>query len=196
MPCAALYGGCTLTSGCRCVNYSDPFGLCPACGEGIFQSLLSNDHGYKDALAQARYDASMQLMSKVVSVMGLVTGGAGLARSAARVAETSGDAALVVRGGSNTAEAIAKGAESIDEAGNVHGVSVNSAEGASAEDLAQGIPHTRIGVTTVGAIRAAGGQVVKDATAVNPNHCLVSCISAAKLSDLLTPTVPNPAIPR
>jgi hypothetical protein len=24
-----LYGGCTLTSGCRCVNYSDPFGLCP-----------------------------------------------------------------------------------------------------------------------------------------------------------------------
>jgi hypothetical protein len=32
--CAALYRGYTLTSGGRCVNYSDPFGLCPEYARG------------------------------------------------------------------------------------------------------------------------------------------------------------------
>jgi hypothetical protein len=72
------------------VNYSDPFGLCPSCGEGLFQSLLSTDQGYKDALAQARYDASMQLMWKTVGVMGLITGAGGAARAAVRDAAEGG----------------------------------------------------------------------------------------------------------
>jgi hypothetical protein len=100
-----------------------------------------------------------------------------------------------VRGGLNTPEAIIKGAEggTVDATGNVNKVSVNSAAGKSIRELSGvGIPHNKIGVTTVGAVRAAGGQVLRDATAVNPYHCVVNCIKPTSLSGLLTPVIPKP----
>lgn len=47
----------------------------------------------------------------------------------------------------------------------------------------------KIGITTAGAIHAADGQIVKDATDLNPCnpcHCVVNCIKPDALSGLLT----------
>src|SRR5208282_1703434 len=65
-------------------------------------------------------------------------------------AETSGglaDSAIVVRGGVPTAGQLTKGAESIAEDGTLNGVSVQSANGATVEQLSQGLPNNKVGVT-------------------------------------------------
>jgi hypothetical protein len=99
-----------------------------------------------------------------------------------------------VRGGLNTSERISHGSGVwTDEAGNVHDVSVNSAAVKTIEELARGIPNKQIGVTTVGRIRAAGGDIVRNPSRSNPYHCLVSGLSADALSRLPTPTIPNPS---
>jgi hypothetical protein len=68
------------------------------------------------------------------------------------------DSATVVRGGSNTAEQLTKGAESVAPDGTLRGVSVNAGDGMSVEDLSswprpadgpQGIPHGKVGVTSL-----------------------------------------------
>jgi hypothetical protein len=102
------------------------------------------------------------------------------------------DDALVVRGGLNTTERISGGSGVwTDATGNVQGVSVNSGAGRTVEELAQGIPNKQIGVTTVGAIRRAGGDIVGDATPRNPFHCLAGGLSAAAFSGLFS-IQPNP----
>jgi RHS repeat-associated protein len=179
------------------VNYSDPFGLCPDPSKPWCSSpgyAVLRFFGVSDATAD-KIGGIFYGGAMIAGSAGAGEGVRGIGGAVGTAAAASDNAALVVRGGSNNPEAITKGAESIDEAGNVQGVSVNSAEGASVEDLAQGIPHSRIGVTTRGAIREAGGQIAPDATVTNPNHCKVSCISAANLSELLNPTIPNPAKP-
>jgi len=101
--------------------------------------------------------------------------------------------ALVVRGGLNLPESFTKGSGiALDESGNLQGVSVNSAAGKTARELAQGIPNRQVGVTTVGAVRAAGGQVTPSPTPGNPNHCTICGISADKASGLMK-VIPNPA---
>lgn len=77
-----------------------------------------------------------------------------------------------------------------DAAGNLSGVSVNS--GRNIEEAAKGIRHGQIGTSTVGAVRDAGGTVVRAPTPYNPGHCLVNGCSAQTLSDLFTPTIKNP----
>jgi hypothetical protein len=100
---------------------------------------------------------------------------------------------VVVRGGSNTAEQFARGSGVTTNAdGTLSGVSVNSAPGASVEELSQGLPHSRVGVTTVGDIRAAGGDVTPSPTPNNPNHCTMCGITPEQAEDLFTPTIPNP----
>ena len=69
------------------------------------------------------------------------------------------DEALVVRGGQNTPELISRKYDT--HPSGVKGVSVHSAPGTNAEELAVGIPNGQIGVTTVGRVRAAGGDVVR-----------------------------------
>ena len=108
------------------------------------------------------------------------------------------DDALVVRGVLNTVDRVRAGAENVDEVaagGLVRGVSVNGANGMTAAQLAASIPNNRVGITTAGAIRALGGQVVPDATRTNPLHAKVNGVSAEALSGLLTPVVKNPARP-
>jgi len=55
-----------------------------------------------------------------------------------------------------------------------------------------GIPHNWVGVTTVGAVRAAGGDVQPSPTRTNPHHATLSDLSPEQASDLFRPTVKNP----
>lgn len=103
------------------------------------------------------------------------------------------DEALVVRGGENTAERFVGGnGVSLDDAGRLHGVSVNSAPGRSLRELTQGIPNKQVGVTTVGDVRKAGGYVRPDLLPDNPFHCLLGGCTPQQFSDLFTPTTRNP----
>jgi hypothetical protein len=98
------------------------------------------------------------------------------------------DEALVVRGGRNRPADLDRGT-STHPAG-ITGVSVECAAGVTVEDLARTVPHTRIGVTTVGAIRAAGGDVIRT-SGRSPNHATLTGLLPDEASRLLTPTVPN-----
>jgi hypothetical protein len=100
------------------------------------------------------------------------------------------DDALVVRGGRNRPEDIERGT-GVHPSG-VAGVSVESAAGATIEELASAIPHGQIGVTTVGKVREAGGDVVRT-KGRSPNHATLTGLTPDKASELLTPTIPNPA---
>jgi hypothetical protein len=106
------------------------------------------------------------------------------------VAERIPDNALVVRGGRNHLEDLRRGTRT--HPSGITGVSVECAEGLSVEELTATIPHGQIGMTTVGAIRAAGGDVVRT-TGRSPHHATLVGLSPAEASRLLTPTVANPA---
>ncbi|WWT62938.1 RHS repeat-associated core domain-containing protein [Burkholderia pyrrocinia] len=104
------------------------------------------------------------------------------------------DAAIVCRGGSCTAEKFRQGSGvTVGTGGKLDGVSVNSAMGKSLDELTSGIPHGKVGVTTVGDVRAAGGNVVASPTYNNPNHATLSGITAELAESLMTPTVRNPS---
>ena len=80
----------------------------------------------------------------------------------------------------------------VDASGKLQGVSVNSAAGKSATELSQGIPHNQVGVTTVGAVRTAGGDVTPSPTQGNPNHCTLCGVTPQKASELMR-VKPNPS---
>jgi hypothetical protein len=100
------------------------------------------------------------------------------------------DEALVVRGGRNRPEDIAR-AFGVHPSGTT-GVSVESAAGLTLTELAAGIPHGQVGVATVGRVRAAGGDVIRT-SGRSPNHATLVGLTPGTTSALLTPTVPNPA---
>jgi RHS repeat-associated protein len=164
----------------------DGAGLVPVLGEPA------------DGLNAAWYAAEGDEVNASLSAAGAVpfagwfATGAKVGMKAADAAK-AGDDALVVRGGTNTPDRFAGGSGvTVDQAGNLHGVSVTSAPGRSLEELTQGIPNKQVGVTTVGDIRAAGGYVRPDPTPNNPSHCLIGGCSAQQFSELFTPTVKNP----
>ena len=97
---------------------------------------------------------------------------------------------LVVRGGRNRPEDILRGTGT--HPSGVTGISVESKSGVSLEQLARPIPHSRIGVTTVGEVRAAGGDVIRT-SGKSPNHATLTGLTPELASTLLTPTVANPA---
>jgi hypothetical protein len=101
------------------------------------------------------------------------------------------DDARVVRGGTNTPELVRKGIGR--HPSGVTGVSVHSAPGATVEELAEGIRNGQIGVTTVGEVRAAGGDVVVT-SGRSPHHATLTGLTADEISALLTPTEPNPSL--
>jgi RHS repeat-associated protein len=133
--------------------------------------------------------ASMATQGVLTAGTIALSGGVG---SAPAAAEGLADSALVVRGGVPTATQLTKGAESIAADGTLSGVSVQSANGASVEQLSQGIPNNQIGVTTVGDVRAAGGDVVSTGTAGNPCHCDMNGVTAEQGSKLFQ-VQPNPS---
>lgn len=106
------------------------------------------------------------------------------------IAEKIPEDALVVRGGRNRPADIARGI-GIHPSG-VTGVSVESAAGVSVAELAAAVPHRQIGVTVVGDVRKAGGDVVRT-SGRSPYHATLTGLTPEQASRLLTPTIPNPA---
>lgn len=100
------------------------------------------------------------------------------------------DEALVVRGGKNRSDDVDRGI-GMHPSGIV-GVSVNAAAGVTVDELAQGIPHGEVGVTTVANVRQAGGDVIRT-SGRNRYHATLVGLSPTEVSRLLTPTRPNPA---
>ena len=100
------------------------------------------------------------------------------------------DEALVVRGGRNRPADIVRGTGT--HPSGVTGVSVESAVGVSVAELAASIPHGQVGVTTVGEVRKAGGDVIRTAGR-SPYHATLTGLTPEQASRLLTPTIPNPA---
>src|SRR6266705_269759 len=106
------------------------------------------------------------------------------------------DEALVCRGGACTADRFAGGSGvTIDAAGRLSGVSVNSAPGRTVEELTASIPNKQVGVTTVGAIRAAGGDVIPDPRLHSPCHYQLYSITPVQAARLFTPTRQHPHVP-
>ena len=111
------------------------------------------------------------------------------------------DDALVVRGGQNLPENFADGSGvTLGEGDKLQGVSVNAAAGMTLDELTApnpaagypGIPHGQVGVTTVGEIRAAGGDVVPTPRKKNPTHATLGGITPEQAGALFRPTRPNP----
>ena len=102
------------------------------------------------------------------------------------------DEALVLQGGRNRPEDIRRGTAA--HPAGVTGVSVEAAAGRPLQDLAARIPHGQLGVTTVGAIRAAGGDVIRT-SGRSHFHATLCGLSPETASALLSPTVPNPVLP-
>lgn len=111
------------------------------------------------------------------------------------------DDAFVVRGGQNLPENFANGSGvTIGSDGRLDGVSVNMGAEKSIEELTApnpangypGIPNNQVGVTTVGAIRSAGGDVRPAPRKRNPYHATLSGLMPKQASDLFRPTIPNP----
>lgn len=112
------------------------------------------------------------------------------------------DDALVVRGGQNLPTNFAQAsAPTVSTEGILEAISVNAGAGLSLQDLAAanpltgypGIPHNRVGVTTAGAVRSAGGDVVSTPTRANPHHARLSGLTPEQASSLFRPTVRNPS---
>jgi hypothetical protein len=110
--------------------------------------------------------------------------------------------ALVVRGGQNLSENFARGSGvTVGQGGKLQGVSVNCAPGKSVEELTApnpqtgypGIPNNQVGVTTVGTVRASGGEVLPSPTRTNPHHATLSGLTPEQASELFRPTRPNPS---
>ncbi len=106
------------------------------------------------------------------------------------MAERIPDEAVVVRGGRNLPADLRRGTQT--HPSGVTGVSVECREGMSVGELAVAVPHGQVGVTTVGAVRAAGGEVVRT-SGRSAQHATLVGLSPEEASRLLTPTIPNPA---
>ena len=100
------------------------------------------------------------------------------------------DDAVVIRGGRNRPDDIRRGTGT--HPSGVSGVSVECALGVPLGELAALIPHSHVGVTSVGQIRAAGGDVVRT-SGRSRNHATLTGLSPDDASQLLSPTVPNPS---
>lgn len=96
----------------------------------------------------------------------------------------------MVRGGRNRPADIKRGTGT--HPGGVTGISVESASGVSVAELTATIPHGQIGVATVGEVRQAGGDVVRT-SGRSPYHATLTGLTSEQVSELLTPTIVNPA---
>jgi hypothetical protein len=111
------------------------------------------------------------------------------------------DDALVVRGGQNLPENFVRGSGVTVEQGEaLQGVSVNSAPGLTVAELTAansqtgypGILNNQVGVTTVGAVRGCGGDVIPTPTRNNPFHATLGGLTIEVASRLFRPTIRNP----
>lgn len=71
-------------------------------------------------------------------------------------------------------------------------LSVNCASVADLDELARYLPHNKLAGTTVGAVRAVGGEVMPSPTWNNPYHCDLSGTNAEQTSRLFSEILDNP----
>jgi hypothetical protein len=97
------------------------------------------------------------------------------------------DNAKVVRGGTNTPDRFDKGSgvSSRLSDGHLDGISVNSTATGTEASLSKGIRNGKVGTTTVGEVRAKGGDVVPSPTRNNPNHATMSIPNSKAASELM-----------
>ncbi len=100
------------------------------------------------------------------------------------------DDALVVRGGKNRPDDILRGT-GLHPSG-VVGISVECELGLSLEELSTNIPHGQVGVTTVEAVRTAGGDVLRT-SGRRVSHATLIGLNHEQTSELLNPTILNPS---
>jgi hypothetical protein len=100
------------------------------------------------------------------------------------------DKAIVVRGGQNRPEDIRRGMGT--HPSGVTGISVECGEGVSVKELSALIPHGQVGVTTVGVVREAGGDVIRT-SGRSEYHATLTGLIPDEISLLLTPTISNPS---
>jgi RHS repeat-associated protein len=112
-------------------------------------------------------------------------------RGAEQVARELPDATLVCRGGVCKAENFIAGAEK-NKDGILSGVSTQSAEGASLNVLAQPFKNEKVGITTAGEVRAAGGTITADGSIPNPNHASIDGLTGQQLESLFSNVITNP----
>ncbi|HZW33376.1 MAG TPA: hypothetical protein VFF52_21845 [Isosphaeraceae bacterium] len=89
------------------------------------------------------------------------------------------DDALVVRGGLNRPEDIEQ--KTATHPCGITGVSVESAVGATVDQLVAVIPHGQVGVTTVGKVRQVGGDAVRT-SGRSPNHATLTGLTPEQVS--------------
>lgn len=99
------------------------------------------------------------------------------------------DDAFVVRGGQNRVQDIQRGM-AMHPSGIV-GVSVESADSVTIEDLSIMIPHRQIGITTAREVRKVGGDVVRT-SGRSLYHATLTGLTPDVISELFTPTIINP----
>lgn len=94
----------------------------------------------------------------------------------------------MVRGGLNKPEIISAGTNT--HPSGITGFSVECGT-CSVSELSKSLPHAKIGTTTAGEIRKAGGDVIRT-SGNSPYHATVTGLGPEKASGLLTPVINNP----
>ncbi|WP_223250373.1 RHS repeat-associated core domain-containing protein [Marilutibacter maris] len=167
--------------------------MTPSDARGSFGQMMAQQFGVELSQPHSVEDVVLYIaiaMSAGTGAAGGVRGlGAGcLVSTEKRLA----DGALVVRGGStagaNSAEGLAKGIGT--HPAGVTGFSAESANGASLCQLCTNVQHNQVGVTTVGQVRAAGGDVISTGGR-SPNHATVTGLAPEKAAELMA-VQPNP----
>ena len=104
------------------------------------------------------------------------------------------DDATVLRGGMCDAQRFTEGSGvTVTADGTLEGVSVQSGDGLTVRELSNGVRNGQVGTTTVGQIRALGGDVVPSPSPNSPYHCDMFGITADQAESLFTPTIRNPS---
>jgi RHS repeat-associated protein len=111
--------------------------------------------------------------------------------SLSEMLKTFPDNATVVRGGINTPELIRTGTGTHPEG--YTGISVECGA-CTVKELSGGLKNNQIGVTTVGDVRAAGGNVIKT-SGLSPNHGTLIGLTPEATSTLFNPPIRNPNKP-
>lgn len=98
--------------------------------------------------------------------------------------------AIVVRGGRNRPEDIRRSMGT--HPSGVTGISGECGDGVSVQELSASIPQGQVGVTTVRAVRKAGGEVIRT-SGRSQFHATLTGLTPDQISLLLNPTISNPS---
>ena len=162
-------------------------------GAGLAVRALSHVDDVADAAnaADGIIDA-VETANKTDDILDAVSHGDDLADTLSHVDDLPDDA-LVCRGGECGAGNFANGSGvTINPDGTLSGASVQSAPGVPLEQLAGYLPNNQVGVSTVGDVRAFGGNVVPQPRPGNPYHAELSGITSQIAQQLFQPTLRNP----